>query len=458
MPTSQPRTVDIRTAEFPEGFLWGSATSSYQIEGAWNEDGKGESNWDRFCHTPGKIAESHTGDVACDHYHRWREDLDLMADLGMKAYRFSVSWPRVLPSGTGAPNAKGLDFYERLVDGCLERGIQPCPTLFHWDLPQALEDKGGWRSRDVAEPMGRLAEVLATRLGDRVRTWMTINEGPCITDNGYRMGVFAPGLKEPEQVVRQCRHHVLLAHGHATRALRDVIGRDKVEVGFVHNPWPQIPAMAEAGDIEKAYDKYCQLAGWWLDPIYFGAYPEKEWQELGADVPAVHSGDMELIGDRPDFLGLNLYFGERVSVREEKAWRRDEAMRTDFGWVVEPEILYYVPKFSARRWNPGKIMITENGCAWEIGGLDDQHRIAYYREHLHALAQACSEGVPVAGYFAWSFMDNFEWASGYTKRFGLVHVDFESQKRTPKASAEWYSRVARENRVFDAGQGQIQLP
>jgi beta-glucosidase len=456
MPESKSRTVDIRTDAFPEGFLWGSATSSYQIEGAWDQDGKGESNWDRFCHTPGKIAEGHTGDVACDHYHRWREDLDIMGSLGMKAYRFSVSWPRVLPEGTGQVNQKGLDFYERLVDGCLERGIEPCPTLFHWDLPQALEDKGGWRNRDTGEAMGRLAEVLALRLGDRVRKWMTINEGPCITENGYRMGVFAPGLKEPEKVVRQCRHTVLLAHAHGSRALRDILGRDRVEVGFVHNPWPQIPAMPLPEDIAKSYDNYCRLAAWWIDPLYFGSYPQAEWESLGNDVPDVLPGDMELIGDRPDFLGLNLYFGERVSAREEKSWRREEAMKTDFGWVVEPDIMYYVPKFSHERWNPGKIYITENGCAWETGGLDDQHRVAYYREHLHALAQACAEGVPVKGYFAWSLLDNFEWAQGYTRRFGLVHVDFESQKRTPKASAEWYARTARENRVWDAGQG-VQL-
>jgi len=285
---------------------------------------------------------------------------------------------------------------------------------------------------------------------------MTINEGPCITENGYRMGVFAPGLKEPEKVVRQCRHTVLLAHAHGGRALRDILGRDRVEVGFVHNPWPQIPAMPLPEDIAKSYDNYCRLAAWWIDPLYFGSYPQAEWESLGNDVPDVLPGDMELIGDRPDFLGLNLYFGERVSAREEKSWRREEAMKTDFGWVVEPDIMYYVPKFSHERWNPGKIYITENGCAWETGGLDDQHRVAYYREHLHALAQACAEGVPVKGYFAWSLLDNFEWAQGYTRRFGLVHVDFESQKRTPKASAEWYARTARENRVWDAGQG-VQL-
>lgn len=457
MPHAQPRTVPVRTEAFPEGFLWGAATSSYQIEGAWDVDGKGESNWDRFCHTEGKILEGHTGDVACDHYHRWPTDLDLVRDLGLKAYRFSVSWPRILPQGTGSVNTRGLDFYERLVDGCLERGIEPCPTLFHWDLPQALEDRGGWRERDTASAMGRLAEVLAVRLGDRVRRWMTINEGPCISDNGYRMGVFAPGLKESEQVVRQCRHNVLLAHGYASQALRDVLGRDRTKVGFVHNPWPILPATDSPEDRELARGRFEKAAAWWLDPLYFGAYPAEEWEKLGADVPHVLPGDMELIGDRPDFLGLNLYFADRVSTREAENWRRPEAAKTDFGWVVEPEILYYVPRFAHDRWNPGEIFITENGCAWETGGLDDQHRVAYYREHLLALAQACAEGVPVKGYFAWSLLDNFEWAHGYTKRFGVVHVDFQSQARTPKASARWLERTARENRIWDAGAG-IALP
>lgn len=457
MPSCLPRTAPRHTDSFPEGFLWGSATSSFQIEGAWNEDGKGESNWDRFCHTPGRILEGHVGDVACDHYHRFAEDLDIMAKLGLKAYRFSVSWPRILPDGTGATNGKGLDFYERLVDGCLERGIEPVPTLFHWDLPQRLEDRGGWRNRDTAKAMGRLAEVLAVRLGDRIRKWTTINEGPCISDNGYRMGSFAPGLKESEQVVRQCRHHVLLAHGHAQRALRDVLGCDRIEVGFVHNPWPTLPATSEEADVAAARDRFLKGTAWWLDPLYFGSYPAEEWERLGTDVPEVLEGELALIGDRPDFLGLNLYFAERVRAGETTAWKREDAAKTDFGWQVEPDIMYWVPRFVHEHWKPAKMFITENGCAWEIGGLDDQHRVAYYREHLDALAQACAEGVPVLGYFAWSLLDNFEWAQGYTKRFGLVHVDFESQIRTPKASAHWYARTAEENRIWDRGEG-IRLP
>ncbi len=459
MPHSQSRTCNPGDGRFPEGFLWGSATSSFQIEGAWREDGKGESNWDRFCHTPEKIFEGHTADVACDHYHLWSRDLDLMRDLGLKAYRFSVSWPRIQPSGRGKPLEKGLDFYERIVDGCLERGMEPCITLFHWDLPQALEDKDGWLNRDTAKAMGDFAEILAHRIGTRVRKWMPINEGPCIVDNAYKRGHFAPGRTEPEQLVRQGRHMVLLAHALASRALRDVLGRDRIEVGIAHNPWPTLPATTDPDDIALARATFVRNNAWWLDPLWKGTYPVQEWNELGADVPEVLPGEMEAIGDKPDFLGLNLYFAERISAtqNDRMPWRRDEALRTDFDWHVEPDILYWVPKFCQDEWAPRTQYITENGCAWEPGGLDDQRRIAYYREHLRSLARVCEDGVPMKGYFAWSLLDNFEWNSGYSKRFGLVHVDFETQARTPKASAKWYGRVIRENRVFDAGEG-IQIP
>ncbi|HQF55693.1 MAG TPA: GH1 family beta-glucosidase [Fibrobacteria bacterium] len=459
MPSAQPRTSNPGPGDFPQGFLWGAATSSFQIEGAWQADGKGESNWDRFCHTPGNVFEGHTGDVACDHYNRWKEDLDLMASLGLKAYRFSVSWPRIQPTGRGKALEKGLDFYDRLVDGCLERGIEPCLTIFHWDLPQALEDHDGWLNRDTAKAMGDLAEILAQRIGKRVRKWMPINEGPCIVDNGYQRGVFAPGRKESDKLVRQGKHTVLLAHAHASRALRDILGRDAIEVGFVHNPWPTLPATTDPEDIELARATFVRDAAWWLDPLWKGAYPAEEWARHGADVPEVLPGEMELIGDKPDFLGLNLYFAQRISAsqNDRQPWRREEALKTDFGWHVEPDILYWVPKFCQDEWNPGSQYVTENGCAWEIGGLDDRHRLAYYREHLRSLARACEDGVPVKGYFAWSLMDNFEWASGYSKRFGMVHVDFQTQVRTPKASAKWYADAIRENRVVDAAM-EIQFP
>ncbi|MBK9575451.1 MAG: beta-glucosidase [Fibrobacteres bacterium] len=457
MPHAQVRTSDPRTESFPEGFLWGSATSSFQIEGAWDEDGKGESNWDRFCHTPEKIFGGHTGDVACDHYHLWRNDLDLMARLGMKSYRFSVSWPRIQPKGTGPTLTKGLDFYERIVDGCLERGIEPCCTLFHWDLPQALEDKGGWVNRDTAKAMGDLAYHLANRFGDRVKRWMPINEGPCIADNAYGRGAFAPGIKGGVQLVRQTRHTVLLAHAYASQALRQTLGRDRISVGFVHNPTPFLPATTDPADIAGARAKFLEGTAWWLDPLWKGSYPAAEWEGLGADVPEVLDGELALIGDKPDFLGLNLYYAERFSAQEATTWKRPEALRTDFDWVVEPDILYWVPLWCQEEWNPDYMMITENGCAWEAGGLQDDHRLAFYREHLRSLAQSVAEGARVTGYFAWSLLDNFEWTSGYSKRFGLVHVDFQTQERTPKASALWYSKVAQENRIV-AGAHHIELP
>lgn len=454
---ADPRTVDLATGDFPVGFQWGAATSAFQIEGAWNEDGKGESIWDRFCHTPDKIHGGHTGDIACDHYHRWSEDVDLMSSMGLKAYRFSISWPRVLPQGTGTVNEKGLDFYERLVDGLLERGIEPCPTLYHWDLPQALEDRwGGWRSRDTAKAMGEFAQAVAKRLGNRVKKWMTINEGANAADRGYGLGKFAPGLQLPRKDVLGTRHNVMLAHGHASRALRDLLGRENVEIGFVHDPWPTLPATRSIEDVELARKCFRRTAGWWHDPVWLGRYPQEEWNEFGSDVPDVLAGDMELIGDRPDFMGLNLYSAQRVSATRNggKPWMRQEAMRTDFGWYVEPDIGYWIPMFCKEMWNPPAIHVTENGCAWDVGGLDDVWRTAYHREFLASLAQACAQGAPVKGYFAWSLMDNFEWAEGFSKRFGLVHVDFESQERTIKASGKWYSRVARENRIFDLGQGQ----
>lgn len=456
-PYAHPRTVPLSRSEFPEGFLWGAATSAYQVEGGWNAEGKGESIWDRFAHTPGKIVDGDTGDVACDHFHRWRDDLDLIRDLGLRTYRFSIAWSRVLPQGVGAVNSRGLDFYERLVDGLLERGIEPCPTLYHWDLPQALEDRwGGWRSRETAHAMGGFAEAVARRLGDRVHRWMTINEGGNAADRAYGTGKFAPGLNLDRRTVLATRHNVLLAHGEASRALRDVLGRENIAVGFVHDPWPCLPASSDPADVALARQVFARTGAWWLDPVWKGSYPAEEWERMGGDVPDVQPGDLELIGDRPDFFGLNIYSAQRVSAtqNEGRPWMRPEAARTDFGWYVEPDIGYWVPRFVSEIWNPPEIFVTENGCAWETGGLNDRWRTAYHREILRGLAQACAEDVPVRGYFAWSLMDNFEWADGFSKRFGMVHVDFPTGKRTVKASGNWYAQVARENRVWDVGEGE----
>jgi beta-glucosidase len=284
---------------------------------------------------------------------------------------------------------------------------------------------------------------------------MPINEGPCIADNAYGKGSFAPGITGSVQLVRQCRHTVLLAHAHSSRALRDVLGRDRISVGFVHNPWPTLPATDDPADIAAARAIFLRNAAWWLDPLWKGLLPGPEWAELGNDVPEVLPGEMELVGDKPDFLGLNLYFADRVSATRDggRPWKRGEAALTDFGWTVEPDILYWIPLWCQEEWDPASTMVTENGCAWEKGGLDDSWRISYYREHLRSLAQSIRDGARVTGYFAWSLLDNFEWTSGYSKRFGLVHVDFDTQERTPKASAKWYAQVARENRIFDAGAG-----
>lgn len=444
-----PRTL-------PEGFLWGCATSSYQIEGAASLDGKGESNWDAFTRIPGVIKDGSSGLVACDHYHRWREDLDLMKELGLGAYRFSVSWPRVQPDGKGRPNEAGLAFYDRLIDGLLERGIEPWLTMFHWDLPQALEAAGGFRERDLAMRFGDYAALLARRFSDRVGRWMTINEGPCISENGYRWGVFAPGAKEPEKVVRNVRHHVLLCHGKGVEALRAEAVRP-VLAGFVHNPHNLIPLTLEAEDVAMARSVFRERNGWWLDPLLCGSYPQKEWEALGADVPDVHPGDLQTIAQPLDFLGLNAYFGEYVGRERPVPFRRDTAAVTDFDWKVEPEVLYWSLRFLHEEYGIKDLAVTENGCAWETGGLEDAHRTAFLRDHLRGVALAASEGIPVSGYFAWSLMDNFEWASGYTLRFGIVHVDYETQARTLKDSAKWYSKVCRENRIEDDRFG-LRLP
>ncbi|MEN9353085.1 MAG: hypothetical protein RL318_410 [Fibrobacterota bacterium] len=442
------RLLSKAPSTLPKGFLWGCATSAYQIEGAWNEDGKGESNWDRFCQLPGVIKDGSSGRVACDHYHRFEGDLDLMKEMGLGAYRFSISWPRVLPEGKGQANEAGLAFYDRLIDGMLERGIEPWVTLFHWDLPQSLEAIGGFKERDLAMRFGDYAALLARRFSDRVTRWMTINEGPCISENGYRWGVFAPGAKESEKGVRNVRHHVLLCHGRGVEGLR-AEARQPIKVGFVHNPWNGIPQTLEPEDVELTRKMFQEKNGWWLDPLLRGKYPEKEWEGLGQDVPDVHPGDLSVISQPLDFLGLNAYFGEYVGRGLEKPIRRESSAVTDFAWNVEPEILYWSLKFLHEDYGVKDLAVTENGCAWEKGELEDAHRTAYLRDHLKGVALAVKEGIPVSGYFAWSLMDNFEWSSGYDLRFGLLHVDYATQVRTFKASAKWYAQVCHENRIVD---------
>jgi len=436
---------------FPEGFLWGFATSSYQIDGAPEAEGKGPSIWDEFCERPGAIANGDTGRRACDHYHRVDEDLDLLARLGARAYRFSIAWPRVFPEGRGRLNEPGLDFYDRLVDGLLARGIEPMATCYHWDLPLALEKEGGWRARRVAEDFAAYSGALARRLGDRVALWATINEPTVVALLGYKFGIHAPGACEPEKTVRQVFHHLHLGHGLAVQAIRAAASRP-VRVGLVHNPDNSFPFFEEEEEIRRAGDWFEERNAWILGPVFHGAYPEKQWAGFGPDAPDTRPGDLEIIATPTDFLGLNVYAASHtVHARHGALALESWYPRTDFDWPLTPDCLYWAVRFTSERFTGAlDLYITENGCCYpdqrnKEGRVDDLARVNYLREYLRALQRAAAEGLPARGYFAWSFLDNFEWAEGYRKRFGLAHVNFETLERTPKASAEWYSRVIRRN-------------
>lgn len=454
---------------FPKDFLWGAATSAYQIEGAAHEDGRGPSIWDEFCKQPGAIADGTNADVACDHYHRYEEDLDLLAGLGAGAYRFSVSWPRVIPDGTGAINAAGLDFYDRLVDACLARGLEPWLTLYHWDLPQALErDLGGWRNRETANAFANYAEVMVRRLGDRVKSWCTFNELPCIADYGYRDGFMAPGAKESERGVRQVIHNLLVAHGLAVQKIRSASPNSysylipsptnrpvapTVKIGLVHNPYLPEPFTSSPDDIAAARGEFHRRNAWMLDPIFHGYYPEAETQSLGPDAPVIQPGDMELIHQPLDWFGLNIYNCQQVirAGSPPLAYEPDYP-RTAMDWPITPDALYWASRFTAEVFSPPEIFITENGCAVHAdpapdGSIHDLARVAYLHHHLAGLSRAIAEGQPVKGWFAWSLLDNFEWHHGFTKRFGLVHVDYATQRRTPKLSAAWLGECIQSNQM-----------
>lgn len=438
---------------FPPDFLWGAATSSYQIEGAAAEDGRGASIWDEFCKRQGAIADGSNGDVACDHYHRYEEDLDILSRLGAGAYRFSVAWPRVLPGGAGAVNRAGLEFYDRLVDACLARRLEPWLTLYHWDLPQSLEkDLGGWRSRKTADAFANYAEVVVRRLGDRVRSWCTFNELPCIADFGYQDGIHAPGACEPEGVVRQVIHNLLVAHGMSVQAIR-AAAPGEVRIGLVHNPWLPEPLTDSAPDVEAAKLEFYRRNAWMLDPVFCGKYPTDELQALGTDAPTVLSGDMQLIAQPLDWFGLNIYNCHQViRTGSPPLDYEPDYPRTAMDWPITPDALYWASRFMNEVFSPPAIYITENGCAVNAdpgpdGAVIDLARIAYLRQHLSGLSRAVSENYPVKGWFAWSLLDNFEWQFGYTKRFGLVHVDYATQRRTPKLSAAWLAECIRLNQM-----------
>ncbi|MBJ7420617.1 MAG: beta-glucosidase [Rhodoferax sp.] len=437
-------------AQFPHDFVWGVATSAFQIEGATSIDGRGPSVWDTFCAKPGTIADSSDGSRACEHYQRWQSDLDLIAKLGVNTYRFSVSWPRVQPLGSGAWNSKGLDFYERLVDGMLERGLAPYLTLNHWDLPQALQDQGGWAHRDTVHRFVDYALGMHQRLGDRVASIATHNEPWVMAILGYETGIFAPGIKE-RGIAMRAAHHLLLSHGMAVRALREV--GCKAELGIVLNLSPIHAATDSPQDLAKARLDDGRLVRWFMDPLYKASYPQDILEHLGADAPPVQDGDMDIIATPMDFMGINYY--SRSVVRAEGSYdvRSSGLEVTEMDWEVYPQGLTELLVRLHQDYPVPSLMITENGGAFKDllvnGQVHDADRVRYLQTHIAAVHQAMQQGVPMKGYMVWSLMDNFEWASGYAKRFGIVYVDYDTQQRTLKDSAKWY-------RDFLAGDAQAQ--
>lgn len=443
--------------QFPDGFIWGVAAASAQIEGAAREDGKGESIWDRFSRRPGAVAGGDTPETACDHYHRFADDAAMMRELGFSNYRLSIAWPRVFPQGRGAENQAGLDFYDRLINAFLERDITPWVTLFHWDLPQTLEDENGWLNRSTVDAFAAYAQIVVKRLGDRVDNWFTLNEMPCFIGLGYETGTHAPGRQENAGLVNQGYHHALLAHGHAVRAVRE-FGGPKARVGLVHNPPTPLPVTETASDIAAARAEYERVNGQLMAPVFLGHYPEDFLSRAGQDAPQVQEGDMELIAQPTDFFGLNLYAG--YFMRQGKDGQPQQVPfpkqfpQGDLSWInITPQTLYWAIRHASQSYGVKTSYITENGSAFDNeltpeGEVLDLDRREYLRNYLIGLHRAVDEGFDVRGYFQWSVMDNYEWAEGYSKRFGIVHVDYETQKRTPKLSAHWFSRVIAENRVL----------
>ena len=468
------RSGDGRVS-FPPGFLWGAATAAYQIEGAVDEDGRGPSIWDTFSHTPGKTAGGDTGDVAADHYHRYLQDVELMAALGLRAYRFSVAWPRVLPEGKGRLNQRGLDFYSRLVDALLRHGIRPLLTLYHWDLPQRLEDEGGWGNRDTSARFADYAALVAEALGDRVELWATLNEPWCSAFLGYASGVHAPGRSDPAMAL-QAAHHLLLGHGLATAALRSALPAT-AQISITLN----LSAVRASGDSELDRDACRRVDGLanrlFLDPLFHGRYPADVREDTAAlsDWSFVRDGDGAIIAAPLDLLGVNYYApthvaGHRGGGPRERhdghgdgpgsPWPACEMVefprlpgpRTAMDWAIDASGLLELLRRLRRDYRPLPLLITENGAAFDdqvdVGGeVRDPERVRYMRDHLLALRSAIDEGIDVRGYFVWSLLDNFEWSYGYSKRYGIVHVDYDSQRRRPKQSARWYGALARSGRI-----------
>jgi beta-glucosidase len=444
---------------FPDDFLWGAATAAYQIEGAVAEDGRTPSVWDTFSRRPGAVIHDQNGDVANDHYHRYKGDVALMKDLGLKGYRFSSSWSRVIPDADGVVNEKGLDFYERLVDELLSAGIQPWMTLFHWDLPQWAEDKfGGWESKECAEAFGDYAAVMAKRLGDRVAGIFTINEFLCFLDKAYTANPepFAPGKVVPRKVFNQARHHAIYAHGLAVQAVRASSPRP-IPVGLAENIPNVVPVLETQEHVAAAREALREMSGMYMTPIMEGQYHPGYLEDQGADAPTFTEDEMRVINTPLDLVGMNLY--APAYIRDDPSARRGWSVvhcdenypRMDMPWLfIGPSILYWCPRLVSETWNAPPMYITENGCAapdrptadnqiWDIG------RMMYLQQHLMNAHRAVAEGYPLKGYFLWSLMDNFEWAFGYTKRFGIHYVNYETQERIPKLSAKYYAEVIRRN-------------
>ncbi len=441
---------------FPRGFVWGVATSAYQVEGAAHDDGRGDSIWDEFCRRPGAIKDGSSGEHACDHYHRIDEDIDLIASLGANAYRFSIAWPRVQPLGAGAWNERGFDFYDRLVDGLLERGIAPYLTLYHWDLPQALQERGGWANRDTTARFADYAVEVARRLGDRAASIATHNEPWVVAILGHETGTFAPGLQS-QKVAMQVSHHLLLSHGLALQALR--AERCAAPLGIVLNQAPVHAASNAPGDIAKARIDDGLTIRWYMDALLHGRYPQDVLEFLGEDAPQVAAGDLDVIRQPLDFLGINYYTRNLSGTGTPLAPVDDGREVTDMGWEVFPEGLTELLQRLRADYRLPPLYITENGAAYrdslEGGRVADTQRISYLQRHIAAMATALEGGVDLRGYFVWSLLDNFEWADGFTKRFGIVFVDYATQRRTLKDSALWYRAFcARANAAAGAPSAQ----
>ena len=435
-------------SDFADNFLWGCATSSYQIEGAGSEDGRVESIWDRFAATPGKVRDGSSGAVACDHYHRWPEDFDIARDIGLNAYRFSIAWPRIFSAVAGKPNQKGLDFYSRLVDGMLERGLQPWATLYHWDLPQYLQDAGGWNERATVDAFLEFTDAMTRKLGDRVQHWITHNEPWCTAMIGNFEGWHAPGLTDFRTAL-QVNHHLLLSHGKAVPLIRANVPQAKVGISLSLHP---LRAASDSAADQAAALRHDGLRyRWFLDPLYGRGYPADTLATIGDAAPAVLPGDMDAIAVATDFLGVNYYFPETIADApghgplSVKVVEAPDRQRTALGWEIAPEGMSELLLRIEQEYRPGPIYITENGSCFDDavgadGEIDDRQRRQYLQRHLAALKDAIAQGVPVQGYFAWSLIDNFEWAEGYLRRFGLIHVDYATQARRLKASGKWYRR------------------